>query len=564
MALKLSGRRRIVSVATVAALTVAACSEGSRSPIMDSEAIGDAVDGRAVSAAPAALPVRPASSPVPSIASEHLEAAYGLTADESASALRRQAESLASRKALLAEFGADIVDTEIDTASGALLVTAADEETARSVRQAGFEASVLTPAEGLAEAELRAISILTGHLGAGIALVGRTAALDGLEVSVPSSLPETVVDAVSAELAGLPVPVAVERVTIRQSASYVGELNAPDPTDTGAGSAFYLIDPDTGEYFLSLTGHQSVNLGQERYETNTIDSSEDEPVLIGHTSYRSNTVDLGLIKWLDGLEWRIRSQTFLEGDAVTITHIEEGVVGMTVCRVSKSDPEGSCGEIIALQDDGMTMVVDLPGAPGDSGSPVFTVDGAAVGVAWGTTNAFGGAFLANQMTYYENRGLEIPTEFPRVVYMVKRNHEAFAIDGNRGAGSRQNVHLWDTDLDNINQQWIEIPRGDGYYSYQKFGTDFCLDGGDGGARGQNVYLFGCRADNHNQHWKKVTQRPARFSRLEKRNSPGFSIDGSDGAANGNNVKLWTSDDGNSNQDWRIRLSPNFDLDDLES
>ncbi len=136
-----------------------------------------------------------------------------------------------------------------------------------------------------------------------------------------------------------------------------------------------------------------------------------------------------------------------------------------------------------------------------------------------------------------------------VVTMRKGNATNFCIDGADGGGNGQNVRLW-TYYNHVNQQWIEIDRGGGYFTYKKRNTNFCLDGGNGGANGQNVYLWTCSGNNQNQHWRKVDVGGGKF-RLEKRNAPAYSIDGNNGGANGQNVYLWSSSNGNPNQHWQF-------------
>lgn len=134
-------------------------------------------------------------------------------------------------------------------------------------------------------------------------------------------------------------------------------------------------------------------------------------------------------------------------------------------------------------------------------------------------------------------------------FVLQKQSTAFAIDGNNG--SRQNglqVYLWDTDLTNVNQQWIELNRGDGFYAYQKTSTSLCLDGGDGGARGQAVILLQCDEGNQNQHWRKVSTGNNDY-RLEKRNAPRFSIDGNNGSQREQGIYLWFSNSDNVNQQW---------------
>lgn len=135
-----------------------------------------------------------------------------------------------------------------------------------------------------------------------------------------------------------------------------------------------------------------------------------------------------------------------------------------------------------------------------------------------------------------------------VVQMTKRNAATFAIDGNHGAANAQDVYLWSENADNINQQWIEIDRGNGFYTYQKVGTNHCIDGNNGGERRQNVYLWDCKDDNQNQHWLKVDVGNGNY-RLQKRNAPEFSIDGRSGGENRQSIYLWSSNDANQNQHW---------------
>ncbi|MEM6644572.1 MAG: ricin-type beta-trefoil lectin domain protein, partial [Bacteroidota bacterium] len=134
------------------------------------------------------------------------------------------------------------------------------------------------------------------------------------------------------------------------------------------------------------------------------------------------------------------------------------------------------------------------------------------------------------------------------VTMRKGNNTGYAIDGGNGGRNGQNVYLWGSSSSNVNQNWEEINRGGGYYSYKKKNTNYCLDGGNGGRNGQNVYLWSCASNNQNQHWKKVNLGNGRY-RLEKRNASNYSIDGGNGGRNGQNLYLWSSSNSNGNQQW---------------
>ncbi|MEM6522633.1 MAG: BNR-4 repeat-containing protein [Bacteroidota bacterium] len=127
-----------------------------------------------------------------------------------------------------------------------------------------------------------------------------------------------------------------------------------------------------------------------------------------------------------------------------------------------------------------------------------------------------------------------------IVHITKRSASGFALDGGNGGANGQNVVLWAQNSNNVNQRWVEIDRGGGFYSYQKVNTNFCLDGGIGGANGQTVKLWTCNNGNQNQQWKKISTSDGHY-RLQKRNATNFCIFGGSGGANGQDVRLATCD-----------------------
>ena len=137
-----------------------------------------------------------------------------------------------------------------------------------------------------------------------------------------------------------------------------------------------------------------------------------------------------------------------------------------------------------------------------------------------------------------------------VVNITKRSGLGFSLDGGRGADDGQNVYLWGANKNNVNQRWIEHARGNGFYSYQKVGTNHCIDGGRGGSRGQNVYIWECNSSNRNQHWQKRDSGSG-FFQLRKRNSTGFAINGGSGGEDGQDVGLYDSSSTSQNLQWRI-------------
>ncbi|NMH89675.1 VPS10 domain-containing protein [Flavivirga algicola] len=135
-----------------------------------------------------------------------------------------------------------------------------------------------------------------------------------------------------------------------------------------------------------------------------------------------------------------------------------------------------------------------------------------------------------------------------IVTIRKSNAIGFAIDGNVGGANGQNVKLWAYDQNNVNQQWEEISRGNGFYSYKKKNTNFCIDGSNGSGNGKNVKLWTCSDTNQNQQFKKLSVGNGLFH-LQKRNAIGFAIDGNPGGANNQNVQMWASNTSNQNQQW---------------
>lgn len=170
--------------------------------------------------------------------------------------------------------------------------------------------------------------------------------------------------------------------------------------------------------------------------------------------------------------------------------------------------------------------------------------------ATGTTGFTYGSLSGNTSNNNVERRTGGSTPASRVVQITKRSGDGFSIDGKNGGANGQNVHLWTENRNNVNQQWIEFDRGNGYFSYQKQGTNYCLDGGNGGDNGQNVYLWNCSSNNQNQHWQKVSTGSG-FYKLIKRNASGFAINGGSRGANGQNVDLYRSSSNSHNLQWSI-------------
>ncbi|UTF58973.1 polysaccharide lyase family 7 protein [Gilvimarinus sp. DA14] len=144
-------------------------------------------------------------------------------------------------------------------------------------------------------------------------------------------------------------------------------------------------------------------------------------------------------------------------------------------------------------------------------------------------------------------------------FVIEKYGTGHSIDGNGGAQVGQQLYLWGTNLNNVNQQWVQLDRGNGFYSYKKEDTNLCWDAGGGGTRNQAVTLQECNAGNYNQHFAKVKiYDGTEVYRFEKRNASGFSLDGNNGAAERQSIYLWNSNDDNINQQWELFRVDNGD------
>ncbi len=144
--------------------------------------------------------------------------------------------------------------------------------------------------------------------------------------------------------------------------------------------------------------------------------------------------------------------------------------------------------------------------------------------------------------------------------LIKRNNTAFSIDGGNysatspisDVGTGKASILWASSTTNLNQQWREVKRSNGFVSYLKRGTNFALSGGGGGASGQEVQVAVEDGNNQDQQWKKVSLGGTLF-RLEKRNAATVSISGEPGGANGQIIRLRPNSNTIQDQHWDVKL-----------
>lgn len=507
--------------------------------------------------------------PLP-LAVSFIESEFGLATSEAIIVLEAQAASIQADARLRQAYGSAIIGTRIETETGALVVSVADPAAAEAISSEGFIVDLQRDSADVSAAREEATDLLVG-LGISGFIVAEDPAAAGVVVQLSVDLDGSLLAEAESRLASLGFPVTV--VAAEMPESYVrpgDEFANGEFSDSNCTFGFFLLD-DFGTYYQTTATHcmsATEEVGDEVYHgivgdapREAIEGGLSNP-LRGHYDFLVPNSDLVLVDLVDSEEGLVDNTVPLDGGSIAITGFAEPIVGMAVCSVGMtSNPEGECGVITEANFNlglptgfGEAFQYNIEGAGGDSGGPIFTPDGLAVGLIQGGINGSGdepvtyGVPIARAI----DEGYSIAAEEVQTVHLEKRG-TSFGLDGNRGAENGQNVYLWDSDLGNINQLWAMIPRGNGYYSFQKSGTDHCLDGGKNGANGQTIYLWNCGSTNWNQQWK-VIEVSGGYVRLEKRNAPDFSIDGGRNGANGQDVYMWDTDDGtNVNQHFTLTV-----------
>jgi len=294
-------------------------------------------------------------------------------------------------------------------------------------------------------------------------------------------------------------------------------------------------------------------------------TGDDAEVSLSQTFQVDSTFDLGTIYL--GYEYNRDSDANHSLVNVEIFEVENVAAGELVQGTSVLTLNGVT---VSQQNTGLaTIVLDSPvtleETSGSNGYALRITNGGSPGFEWIRTGSSSASVYASGQAYEDGEeklggerdfvfGLEstdrVVAPAERTVHITKRNAQGFAIDGQGGAANRQSLHLWSEDSSNVNQQWIEIDRGNGFYSYQKQGTDHCIDGNNGGVNQQVVYLYRCESTNQNQQWEKVNTDSG-FVQLRKRNASGFAINGGTGGSRGQAVNLFDSSNPSQNLQWRI-------------
>lgn len=137
-------------------------------------------------------------------------------------------------------------------------------------------------------------------------------------------------------------------------------------------------------------------------------------------------------------------------------------------------------------------------------------------------------------------------------FVIEKYGMGYSIDGNGGAIEGQQIYLWPTNLKNANQQWVQLDRGNGFYSYKKQNTNLCWDGGSGGANRQAITLQTCDANDLDQQFSKVKiYAGTEIYRIKKR-GVSYSVDSGNAASQRQPIYLYKSADSNVNQHWEFK------------
>ncbi|MBU2914122.1 galactose-binding domain-containing protein [Reichenbachiella agariperforans] len=137
----------------------------------------------------------------------------------------------------------------------------------------------------------------------------------------------------------------------------------------------------------------------------------------------------------------------------------------------------------------------------------------------------------------------------------KRDSDLYAIDG--GAQETEAGHsvAMLKFSNHENMTWTELDREEGYYSYQKYGSELCLAGNDQ----DDLVLATCDESAESQQWFKIGGGEGHY-RLQLKGTE-LVIDGGSGRFDGANIYLEALDYTSEAQQWKFEAA---DVDNLET
>ncbi len=350
------------------------------------------------------------AAPVPPTGADAVRAAAvahlvseGSTVEEAGRQLDREAESRRIG-AQLGRFGERVVDASIDDGGG-LVVRVDDVEVGRQVEALGAEAVVVDGAQ-TARARAARDELVADLAAAGVA--GTAVGVDVGTGEVVVEAPPTAVDTVR-DLAGSgPVRVVETTGPATPSARLLGGDRIDSTNGFGACSAGYNLAGPDGSRYLLTAGHCSTASGRWAEEGELIGTTSTRN--FGPGDYQLVPVeDTGRTNPSPSVRWGGQ-----DGEEIDIYGVASPYTGMTVCKYG-SFSGLSCGEITetgysityricyytyycysATVND--LVKSDACNVGGDSGGPLFTWDGYAVGIVSGKNNL--GCGSPNTEGYY--------------------------------------------------------------------------------------------------------------------------------------------------------------------
>lgn len=329
---------------------------------------------------------------------------YGLNADEADAALIANAQSVETANALLDELGDRVLYPVIDGETGQLTVTVADREAAKVVEIAGAIAVVGEPIKGLDAIAAEAETILeTRQIDE--FQVSATPTRDGLVVKLPATTTTETLQIVEEDLSVLGVPITIETQPPIELASgsllfggdYISR-GETTPTSGRCSAGFNMQRKSDGKKFLFTAGH-CFEAGDEIWD---FEAGQGDPVHIGKVVSSSGSPrtdndwgrDVAVVELNSTGVASMRGvqvdadedhdpEVGLDGSRLNITNSNTAAtVGMVVCA-SGGTTGTTCGQVKRLGGPHLVgaVVTTVCSRDGDSGGPLFTLEGDAIGLS---------------------------------------------------------------------------------------------------------------------------------------------------------------------------------------
>ena len=169
----------------------------------------------------------------------------------------------------------------------------------------------------------------------------------------------------------------------------------------------------------------------------------------------------------------------------------------------------------------------------------------------------------NQQVYLWNTSLTnvnqqwIEVSYGNNYYAYQKNKTSLCLDGGDGGSRHQAVLLVECDSTNQNQQWLKVSTGGNAYRLAKRNAqDYSIDGSSTAVDGQEIFLWDSNSNNINQRWEfTVTELSANVAVEEPPERNVWTLEASNNQADlsnaidGSTITRWTTKEAQNTRQW---------------